>query len=138
MQSIWRKHLIICLFLGLLAIPIYFLDLAFTEEGGGNWDHTGFPRAYLLDLHHIARHRCRLNFNWRRIISQVRSIAHSLLVNGASRDSARRMLCLLRKAVARRGHLQLTANSLKRWCYFARGVYEERRGWESNPRIDSL
>lgn len=37
MQSIWRKHLIICLFLGLLAIPIYFLDLALTEEGGGNW-----------------------------------------------------------------------------------------------------
>jgi hypothetical protein len=37
MQSIWRKHLIICLFLGLLAIPIYFLDLAVTEEGGGNW-----------------------------------------------------------------------------------------------------
>jgi hypothetical protein len=37
MQSIWRKHLIICLFLGLLAIPIYFLDLAFTDEGGGNW-----------------------------------------------------------------------------------------------------
>jgi hypothetical protein len=37
MQPIWRKHLIICLFLGLLAIPIYFLDLALTEEGGGNW-----------------------------------------------------------------------------------------------------
>ena len=37
MQSIWRKHLIICLFLGLLAIPIYFLDLALTKEGGGNW-----------------------------------------------------------------------------------------------------
>jgi len=37
MQSIWRKHLIICLFLGLLAIPIYFLDLALTEEGAGNW-----------------------------------------------------------------------------------------------------
>src|ERR1043166_5038342 len=37
MQSIWRKHLIICLFLGLLAVPIYFLDLAATEEGGGNW-----------------------------------------------------------------------------------------------------
>ena len=108
MQSIWRKHLIICLFLGLLAIPIYFLDLAFTED--------------------IARHRCRLKFNWRRIISQVRSIAHSLLVNGALRDSGRRMLCLLRKAVARRGHLQLTANSLKRWCYFARRVYEEGGG----------
>ena len=37
MQSIWHKHLVICLFLGLLAIPIYFLDLAFTEEGGSNW-----------------------------------------------------------------------------------------------------
>jgi hypothetical protein len=37
MHSIWRKHLIICLFLGLLAIPIYFLDRAFTEEGGSNW-----------------------------------------------------------------------------------------------------
>ena len=45
MQSIWRKHLIICLCLGLLAIPIYFLDLAFTEEGAGNWitlDFRGF------------------------------------------------------------------------------------------------
>jgi len=38
MKSMWRKHLIICLFLGLLAIPIYFLDLAFTRGGGGsNW-----------------------------------------------------------------------------------------------------
>lgn len=37
MQSIWRKHLIICLFLGLLTIPIYFVDLASTGRGGGNW-----------------------------------------------------------------------------------------------------
>lgn len=38
MQSIWRKHLIICLFLGLLAIPIYFMDLAsMADGGGGNW-----------------------------------------------------------------------------------------------------
>jgi hypothetical protein len=37
-NSIWRKHLIICLFFGLLAVPIYFLDLAFTAGGGGsNW-----------------------------------------------------------------------------------------------------
>ena len=46
MQSIWRKHLIICLFLGLLAIPIYFLDLAFTEEKkeaaiGSHWISAG-------------------------------------------------------------------------------------------------
>ncbi len=39
MKSIWRKHLIFCLFLGLLAVPIYFLDRAFLgpQAGGGNW-----------------------------------------------------------------------------------------------------
>jgi hypothetical protein len=38
MNSRWRKHLIICLFLGLLAVPIYFLDLALLSGGGGgNW-----------------------------------------------------------------------------------------------------
>ena len=38
MMSIWRKHLIICLFLGLLAIPMYLMDLASTRDsGGGNW-----------------------------------------------------------------------------------------------------
>ena len=39
MKSIWRKHLIVCLFLGLLAVPIYFLDRAFLgpQAGGGNW-----------------------------------------------------------------------------------------------------
>jgi hypothetical protein len=45
MASTWRKHLIICLFLGLLAVPVYFLDLATTQQGGGNWitlDFRGF------------------------------------------------------------------------------------------------
>jgi len=47
MQSIWHKHLIICLFLGLLAVPIYLLDLAFADrgKGSGNWitlDFQGF------------------------------------------------------------------------------------------------
>ena len=38
MKSTWRTHGIICLFLGLLAFPLYFLDLALTGEGGGgNW-----------------------------------------------------------------------------------------------------
>ena len=39
MKAIWRKHLIICLVLGLLAVPIYFLDRAFLgpRAGGGNW-----------------------------------------------------------------------------------------------------
>jgi hypothetical protein len=37
MKTIWRRHLIICLFLGLLAIPIYYLDLGSTGGGTGNW-----------------------------------------------------------------------------------------------------
>jgi len=39
MKSTWRKHLIICLSLGLLAVPIYFLDRALLGRGGGtsNW-----------------------------------------------------------------------------------------------------
>src|SRR3982750_3892387 len=37
MKSVWRKHLIICLVLGLLAIPIYFLDRALLAPTGGNW-----------------------------------------------------------------------------------------------------
>jgi hypothetical protein len=37
--SIWRKHLMICVVLGLLAVPIYFLDQALLGpvRGGGNW-----------------------------------------------------------------------------------------------------
>jgi hypothetical protein len=38
MKSTWRSHVIICLFLGLLAVPVYFLDVASTAGGGsGNW-----------------------------------------------------------------------------------------------------
>ena len=38
MKSVWRKHLIICLVLGLLAIPVFFLDRALLGGGGGgNW-----------------------------------------------------------------------------------------------------
>ena len=37
MKPLWRKHLIICLVLGLLAIPMYFLDRALLSPSGGNW-----------------------------------------------------------------------------------------------------
>jgi len=37
MKCVWRKHLIICVSLGLLAIPIYFQDRALLGGGGGNW-----------------------------------------------------------------------------------------------------
>jgi hypothetical protein len=37
-KNVWRKHLIICVSLGLLAIPVYFLDRALLGGGGhGNW-----------------------------------------------------------------------------------------------------
>ena len=43
MKPIWQKHLIICLFLGLLAAPIYFLDLATTgTTSGSNWISLDF------------------------------------------------------------------------------------------------
>ena len=61
MEPIWRKHLIICLFLGLLAVPIYFLDLKYTTPGrpSGNWITLDFRgvifRAYLVLLaFHVA------------------------------------------------------------------------------------
>jgi len=36
MRPIWQRHLIICLFLGLLTGPIYYLDRAMTGNGGGS------------------------------------------------------------------------------------------------------
>ena len=105
MTSTWRKHLIICLFLGLLAVPVYFLDLATTQQGGRQLDHTRFPGAYLLDLHHVASHPHHLKFNWRPVVSQLRSIAYSPLLNGAFRDSSHRGLPLLRKAAPRADRL---------------------------------
>jgi len=62
-------------------------------------DHPGFPGAYLLDLHHIARHPRHLKFNCRPVISPVRSVAHSLWLNGAFPDPARRRLRRLRKVL---------------------------------------
>ncbi len=65
-------------------------------------DHTRFPRSYLLDLRHVARHPRHPEFNWRGVVSQVGSIAHSFLVDGPFRDSARHRLRRLWKAAARR------------------------------------
>jgi hypothetical protein len=42
MKAVWRKHLIICVVLGLLAIPIYFLDRALLRPSGGNWISLDF------------------------------------------------------------------------------------------------
>jgi len=111
MQSIWRKHLIICLFLGLLTIPIYFVDLASMGRGGGNWITLDFRGLILWTYITFLGIDVALSSICRPVISQVRSIAHSLLVNGALRDSARSRLRRLRKAAARTGQLRLTANN---------------------------
>jgi hypothetical protein len=39
MNTVWRKHLIICVVLGIFALPVYFLDRALLggRGGGGNW-----------------------------------------------------------------------------------------------------
>jgi len=57
-KSILRKHLILCVFLGLLAIPVYFLDMAVARAGGGgNWitlDFSGlifWTYVALLTIH---------------------------------------------------------------------------------------
>lgn len=43
MKSTWRIHLSICLFLSVLAIPIYFLDqLVMGRSSGGNWISLDF------------------------------------------------------------------------------------------------
>ena len=43
MKSVWGKHLLICFVLGLVAIPIYFLDRALLGGGGGgNWIRLDF------------------------------------------------------------------------------------------------
>jgi hypothetical protein len=42
MKSLWRKHLTVCLILGLLAIPVYFLDRVLLSGGGGGWINLDF------------------------------------------------------------------------------------------------
>ena len=54
MNPTWRRHWIICLCLGLLTIPIYFLDQALFAGSGGGWISLDFRgllfRSYLLWL----------------------------------------------------------------------------------------
>lgn len=47
MKPASRKHLITCLVLGLLIVPVYFLDLTFTGPSGGNWITLNFRGLFL-------------------------------------------------------------------------------------------
>ncbi len=138
MTAIWRKHLIICLLLGLLAVPIYFLDLASTGGGGGNWitlDFRGFifwTYITLLAIHvalssigvlSLPNSGALLIHFWSMLLSVVLLIA-GLVFYGK----------LLRAQAISSRQRTLMEKSLKRWCYFPDDIYEKRRGRESNPR----
>src|SRR6266566_934082 len=98
MKATWRRHLIICLFLGLLVIPIHWLDQVALRPSGGNWITLDFREllfwTYIIFLA-IPRHP---KFNCRRIISRVRNIARSLWFNGGFSDPACHRFRRLRKA----------------------------------------
>src|SRR5438034_8476663 len=107
MKSIWRRHLIICLFpwaAGGSHLPPG--SGVHRRKRRGQLDHPGFPGAYLLDLHRVACHPRHLKVNCRPVISPVRSVAHSLWLNGAFPDPARRRLRRLRKSPARNARRQ--------------------------------
>ena len=73
-------------------------------------DHTGFPRACLLDLRHIAGRPRHRKFNCRLVISQGRGVAYSPWLDGAFPDPARRRIHRLRKIFALSDYLQSTTN----------------------------
>jgi hypothetical protein len=110
MKSAWRKHVIICLFLGLLAMPIYFLDLASTEESGGsNWITLDFRG--LIFWTYITLVAIEVALSSIAVLSFPKSGALRIHVgsNGTVRDPARRRGCRLRKSAT--GHcLESTAN----------------------------
>ena len=108
MTSTWRKHLIICLFLGLLAVPIYFLDLASTQQGGGNW--ITFDFRGLIFWTYITLLAIHVTLSSIAVLSFPNSGALRIHVCSMvlSRDSSRRRLLLLRKATTRAGRLQST------------------------------
>src|SRR5207249_2112034 len=68
-------------------------------------DHVGFSRPYLLDLHHVGRNSRHLEFHCCPVISQGRSVADSLGLDGSFRDPSRHGCRRLWQS-ALSGHLQ--------------------------------
>src|SRR5215475_11810140 len=128
MKSVWRKQLIICLVLGLLAIPIYFLDRALFKPSGGNWISLDFrgvlfwTYSTLLAIHIVVSSVAVLLFPkagalWIHLGSAV--VAVVLLVTGlavygklrrAARSNEYRKMMIDRRPL-------LNVIELKRWWY---------------------
>jgi len=130
MKSTWRKHLIICLFLGLLAVPIYFLDRALLGRGGGgNWitlDFRGlifWTYITLVAIHVTLSSIAVLLFpksGALRIHFGSIVLSLILLVTGVSVYGKLRRLAIsneYRMLMERRRHLS-NMIELKQWWYF--------------------
>ena len=128
MKSLWRKHLIICLVLGLLAIPIYFLDRALLGPSGGNWitlDFRGlifWTYITLLGIHVIVSSIAVLLFpKSGALVIHLGSMAVAvvLLITGVAVYGKVRRAAMsneYRKMMADRSPL-MNVIELKKWWY---------------------
>jgi hypothetical protein len=128
MKAVWRKHLIICLVLGLLAIPIYFLDRALLRPSGSTWINLDFrglifwTYLILVGIHVVVSSVAVLLFQnagalWIHLSSAV--IAVVLLVTGVAVYGKLRRAAMsneYQKMMADRRPL-MNVIELKRWWY---------------------
>jgi hypothetical protein len=130
MKPVWRKHLIICLVLWLLAIPIYFLDRALLGPGGGsNWitlDFRGlifWTYVTLVAIHVILSSVAVLLFPkagalWIHLGSMVLAVV--LFITGVAVYGKMRRVAMsneYRTMMANRRPL-INVIELKKWSYF--------------------
>jgi hypothetical protein len=129
MKSVWLKHLIVCLVLGLLTIPIYFLDRAsLSGGGGGNWvalDFRGlifWTYITLLAIHIVVSSGAVLLFpkaGALRIHLGSAVVSVVLLITGVAVYGKLRRVAMsneYRKMMADRRPL-VNVIELKRWWY---------------------
>ena len=130
MKTLWRKHLIICLFLVLLAIPIYFLDRALLGGGGGgNWitlDFRGlifWTYITLLGIHVIVSSiAILLSQKWGALRIHLGSMVLSviLLVTGVAVYSQLSRLAISKehRAFMESRRPLMNVIELKEWWYY--------------------
>jgi hypothetical protein len=130
MQPVWRKHLSICLVLGLLTVPVYFLDRALLGPGGGgNWimlDFRGlifWTYVILVAIHVILSSVAVLLFPkagalWIHLGSMVLAVV--LFITGVAVYGKLRRAAMsneYRTMMASRRPL-MNVIELKKWSYF--------------------